>query len=135
DDGLAIADLDSEVDAPDAAADLAIWSREAGGARAMVAGLPLRDYPEIDLAVPERYGVRPLRTLRFAVRGRWLGAMFASREVQAFDGATLETLRLPPDEGGTATYRVRVSHTRNSMVREAIVFDAPPRSFAAGSQA
>lgn len=133
--GLALADLDGEVDAPRAAEALTVWSRADGGARAMVAALPLRDYPEIDLTVPERYGIRPLRTLRFEVRGRSLDALLAAPEIQAFDLAALATLRLPPDESGTPAYRVRVSHARNSMVREAIVFESPPRSFAAGSQA
>jgi hypothetical protein len=136
DDGrLTLADLDGEVDGPRAAEALPVWSSTEGGRRLLVAGLPLRDYREQDLTLPERYGVRPLRTFRFELHGRWLDALFATPEIQAFDRAAMAALRLPRDEAGTPVYRVRISHARHSMVREAIVFDAPPRAFAAGSQA
>jgi hypothetical protein len=131
---LSLADLDAEVETTTPTT-LAVWTREDGGRRVLVAGLPLRDFREPDLTLPERYGIRPLRTLRFDLHGRWLDALLAAPEIQTFDRAALETMRLPDDDAVTATYRVRVSHARNSMVREAVVFDAPPRSFAAGSQA
>jgi hypothetical protein len=136
DDGrLTLADLDTEVERAGDAAAIPVWTPAEGGRRVLVGGLPLRDYPEPELTLPERYGIRALRTLRFDVRGRWLDVTFASPEVQAFDRTALETLRLPSDGEGDAVYRVRVSHAGNSMVREAIVFDAPPRSFAPVSQA
>lgn len=140
-DRLFLADVDSEVEIAGAAPNVVRGSSpprlERGGRtgrRILVAAMPLRDYPELRLALPERYGIRPLRTVSLAVRGEWLDATFAHPEVQALDRAALEEIRLPAGSGDSDAYRIRVSHARNPLVRQAVVFESPSRLFAAASQ-
>jgi hypothetical protein len=136
---LLLADLDSELDVVRSAASASVapppLSDGRAGARVLIAALPLRDYPELRLALPERYGIRPVRSVALSVRGEWLDITFATPEVQALDRDALEALRLPGYSDRDDRYRIRVSHARNSLVRQAVVFEAPSRAFATASQA
>lgn len=150
--GLRLADLDSEVSLggagpdPGAGEDVAadpgageapLWERRGGGRRLLVAGLPHRDWREPDLTLPERYGVRPLRSFRIGVNGPWLDVGLGSPEVHALDVAALRELRLPDgrDEAGRPVYRIRLTPGRNALARRSLVFDAAPSTFAAAGQA
>lgn len=138
-DALLLADVDSEVELARAtAAPSAAPAPDGGvgrtGRRLLVAALPLRDYPELRLTLPERYGIRPLRTVALAVRDEFLDVTYASPEVQALDRDALDEIRLPGAVGEDA-YRIRVSHALNPLVRQAVVFESPSRVFAAASQA
>ncbi|MGD2068238.1 MAG: hypothetical protein PVI57_06090, partial [Gemmatimonadota bacterium] len=149
DGGLRLADLDSEVSpgvaVPGAAgadpepgvSGTPLWERRTGGRRLLVAGLPHRDWREPDLTLPERYGVRPLRSFRIDVNGPWLDVALGSPEVHALDVAALRELRLPDgrDEVGRPVYRIRLTPGRNALARRSLVFDAAPSTFAAAGQA
>ena len=136
---LRLADLDSEVDVSGAPEEQAatVWSRDGGGRRFLVAGLPHRDYPEPDLQLPERYGVRPLQSFRADVHGGWLDLALARPEIHSLDRGALDELRLPegraPD--GTPVYRIRLTPGRNALARQSVAFDAVPAAFAVTSQA
>jgi hypothetical protein len=136
---LHVADLDSEVEVPgrEGPGTLEVWSSGLGGRRVMVAGLPHRDYPEPALTLPERYGIRPLRTFRLSVAGGWLDAALGAPEIRALDRNTLETLRLPDDRApdGSRLYRIRLTPGRNALARQSVVFDAAPAAFAVAGQA
>ncbi|MGH7554381.1 MAG: hypothetical protein ACREMQ_15355, partial [Longimicrobiales bacterium] len=99
-DALHLADVDSEVEVArsdnaqtPAAATIEARGRRIGN-RLLVAALPLRDYPEMRLTLPERYGIRALRSVELTVRGDWLDAMFATPEVQALNRESLEAIRV-----------------------------------------
>ncbi len=139
---LHLAEVDSEVEVT--APNTTESAREAGtltlhqgrtGSRLLIAALPLRDYPELELTLPERYGIRPLRTVELTVRGEWLDVNLATPEVQSLDGDALESLRLPGVGPDDANYRIRLSHARNALAPQAVVFEAPARAFETASQA
>ena len=146
---LALADLDSEVRctgvaepavaeaASDAgtAAQATVWHGEGRGDRLLIAALPLRDYPELGLALPERYGVRPLASYRVEAPGDYIDLRYTEPEVRTLDRAELAAVSLPVAPGEQGIVRVRVSHAANSLVREAVVFESPPRAFGAGIEA
>jgi hypothetical protein len=138
-DALLLADVDSEVELARASAVASAAAVADGGVgrtgrRLLIAALPLRDYPELRLTLPERYGIRPLRTVALAVRDEFLDVTYASPEVQALDRDALDEIRLPGAEAEDA-YRIRVSHALNPLVRQAVVFESPSRVFSAASQA
>lgn len=142
DGALHLADLDSEVQVLPAASagdtsDPALPDAMLTGGRLLVAGLPHRDYPEPDLTLPERYGVRPLRSFRVERHGAWIDAGLSSPEIRGLDRQALEELRLPDSRGedGSAVYRIRLAPARDALARQAVVFAASPERFAVPGQA
>ncbi|HZD04025.1 MAG TPA: hypothetical protein VE173_03880, partial [Longimicrobiales bacterium] len=142
DGALHLADLDAEVDvvpaAPGAGGEAPAGTLTvAPGGRLLVAGLPHRDYPEPDLTLPERYGVRPLRSFRIERHGGWLDAGLTSPEVRSLDRGALQELRLREgrSEDGRPVYRIRLASDRDALARKAVVFDASPERFALPGQA
>lgn len=135
DGALRLADLDSEVSVAGEAD--AVHGPVPPGGRLLVAALPLRDYPEPDLELPERYGVRPLRAFRLETDGAWLDAALTSPETRALDRDELEELRLPGarDAEGAPVYRIRLASARDALARRAVTFDAAPGRFAVPGQA
>jgi hypothetical protein len=131
---LHLADLDEEVSVAGAAAGgaLTVWTPEEGGARILVAGLSHRDYPEPDLVLPERYGVRPLRSFEVGVSDGWLDVTPGSPEIRSLDRDALEQLDLVGlrDAEGRTVHRIRLVPGRSSLARQAIVFDGVPAGFA-----
>jgi hypothetical protein len=140
---LSFADLDSEVrvSGPAAAAIATLWSTGGRARRITVAGLPFRDYPDVDLVMPERYGLRPLRAGLFRINGSWLDFGLSLPEVRSFDASALAHLSLDSRTGQSACaashreYRILVSPVRQSLTRQAVTFAAPPRRFESASQA
>jgi hypothetical protein len=140
---LHFADLDSEVELSGGVPlSGLVWSREGGGRRLLVAGLAHRDFPEPDLELPERYGIRPLRSGRIQVAGSWLDFYYASPEVRTFGRRDLEELTLPetPEAEGAAkdtssSYAVRLSPESDKYARRAVTFAVPPERVAAQAQA
>lgn len=140
---LHLADLDSEValsgpsHRPGRREDRGDGEPVGNGVRLLVAGLPLRDYPEPDLTLPERYGVRPLRSFRVVAEGRWLDAGLTSPETRVMDRDALEDLRLPGSRNaeGEPVYRLRLASARQALARKAVVFDAAPARFEVPGQA
>lgn len=133
---LSIALLDSEVRVGSRRPPpLPIWTAERGGRRVLVVGQPHRDYPEPDLTLPERYGVRPLRSVRFRLEGEWLEARPSRPEVHALDRAALEELDIRGPDGAGDEFRIRVNPGRGTLLRQAVVFATPPDAFGTAGQA
>ncbi|MFL5384016.1 MAG: hypothetical protein ACJ8GN_15955 [Longimicrobiaceae bacterium] len=144
DDGtLSFADLDSEltVSGPPAAGADTLWAPGEDPRRFTVAGLPFRDYADVDLTPPERYGVRPLRSGRLSLNGPWLDFRMSTPEVRSFDAGAMRQLSLDnrtrhrPCAAPDRVFRVHLSAVRQSLAREAVTFSAPPRRFESASQA
>lgn len=114
---------------------LPVWTAEDGGRRVLVAGLPLRDFAEPELTLPERYGARPLRSVRFGVTEGWLEARPSRPEIHALDRAALEELDIGGGPAASDDYRIRLSPGRGTLLRQAVVFGTPARGFAAAGQA
>lgn len=135
---LHFVDIDSEVEGGTPASDL-VWSREGGSRQMLVAGLAHRDFP--DLPLPQRYGIRPLRSGRVRVSGPWLDFFFASPEVRTFGRHDLHELSLPPPlredraEEKPREYAVRLSPESDNFARRAVTFTTPPAHAAAQGHA
>ncbi|HEU4558480.1 MAG TPA: hypothetical protein VFS20_11555 [Longimicrobium sp.] len=139
---VGFADLDSEVSltGPPTRDTDTLWTAQGGARRFTVAGLPFRDYAEVNLTAPERYGVRPLRSGRTTLNGPWLDFRISTPEVRSFDAKALRELSFEgragrPCAAPERTYRVHLSAVRQSLERSAVTFSAPPRRFESASQA
>ena len=142
DERVGFADLDSEVSltGPPTRDTDTLWTAALGSRRFTVAGLPFRDYAEVNLTTPERYGVRPLRSGRTTLNGPWLDFRISTPEVRSFDAPALRELSLEGRAGRSCAppermYRVHLSAARQSLERSAVTFSAPPRRFESASQA
>lgn len=82
-----------------------LWEDDRPG-RVLLAALPLRDFPEDGLTLPERYGVRALRSYTFSLEDGWLTAMRSRGEIHLMKASDLVLSNDPWQE---RSYQVRVA--------------------------
>ena len=141
DNQLHFIDLDSEVAVASGAggwspAVVTVWDGERTNVRLRPAALPLTDYPELDLTLPERYGIRSLRSYGVTRIGRWLDFYLESPEAYALTREQLQDLN---ENGGDRDrpeiYRVRLTASSQTIRRQAVTFRLPSDGFAISSTA
>jgi hypothetical protein len=138
DDVLMLADLDSEVALGAERGDQThrdrVWSPDGGRYQLRAVALPLRDYDDRTLQLPERFGVRTVNSYGISVRGSWLDLQLRSPRVHALTRGALERMdrgRDPTEE----TWTLRLTANPASLARSAIAFEQLSHRFQRAGEA